>query len=702
MILVFKTIRLRHLALPNMSEATAVAESESPRLFVTGDVTADWTLAVPSAAEPLDLQKAYQWQGHSETQLSVQAGAAVLLARLIAAASDARVTGPTVPPDALRDPVSETLPRTFALWQPYPASLDRNDHVWRMQRFLGVRPARQARRADDGGEDGASCIVIDDANLGFRIDESLWPRALIDHSIPTQFVLKMASPLGEGRLWNHLISRHADVLTVYVALGDLRKADATIGQPLSWEQLAQDIAVAVREDPKLSRAARVVVSVGYAGAVLIEPTGPTWLVFDPDHQEGDWERRHPGMPNGLGTCIAAALAVAVARNSVLPDWSGAIVQGLRAGRAVHASGLLSDPANGGALTFPLDAAASTLADSSPAAQGFTVAEVLDTGDWQLLPVTSASEVRNLAERLVVEEGSDACQGLPVERMGAWMSMDRTEIESIRSLRNIIRQYLAQPRRVRPLSLAVFGPPGSGKSFAVKQMAREWSDGGARLEVLEFNVSQFRSDDDLAVSLQRVRDAAVQQRLPLVFWDEFDTPFGGRELGWLARFLAPMQDGVFLESGMSRPIGSAIFVFAGGTHSSLASFKERAVREPGAKATDFLSRLRGHVDVLGPNPRDDADHGYVLRRALLLRSILLSRAPQLASNRCLSIDPGVLSAFLEAPAYLHGARSLEAIVEMSALAGRLRYERSALPARHQLALHVDANAFLALALGSTAR
>ena len=33
--------------------------------------------------------------------------------------------------------------------------------------------------------------------------------------------------------------------------------------------------------------------------------------------------------------------------------------------------------------------------------------------------------------------------------------------------------------------------------------------------------------------------------------------------------------------------------------------------------------------------------------------------------------------------------------MSTIAGRLRYERSALPARHQLALHVDADAFLDL-------
>ncbi len=83
----------------------------------------------------------------------------------------------------------------------------------------------------------------------------------------------------------------------------------------------------------------------------------------------------------------------------------------------------------------------------------------------------------------------------------------------------------------------------------------------------------------------------------------------------------------------------------------------------------------------------------------MRSILLRHAPQFRGSAPLNLDPGVLRAFLEIPEYLHGARSMEAIVEMSTLSGRLRYERSALPAAHQLSLHVDSHAFLSL-VGST--
>ena len=56
---------------------------------------------------------------------------------------------------------------------------------------------------------------------------------------------------------------------------------------------------------------------------------------------------------------------------------------------------------------------------------------------------------------------------------------------------------------------------------------------------------------------------------------------------------------------------------------------------------------------------------------------------------------MLRALLDVPAYVHDARSLQSVIDMSALAGYLRYERSALPAPHQLALHVDAAAFLDL-------
>jgi hypothetical protein len=106
--------------------------------------------------------------------------------------------------------------------------------------------------------------------------------------------------------------------------------------------------------------------------------------------------------------------------------------------------------------------------------------------------------------------------------------------------------------------------------------------------------------------------------------------------------------------------------------------------------------------MGPNRQDAADVAWPLRRALLLRSLIAQRAPQMMlpeeDGPRLDIDEGVLRAFLLIGEYIHGARSMEAILEMSSLSGRPRFEPSCLPARQQLAVHVDAVAFLDLVHG----
>jgi len=127
---------------------------------------------------------------------------------------------------------------------------------------------------------------------------------------------------------------------------------------------------------------------------------------------------------------------------------------------------------------------------------------------------------------------------------------------------------------------------------------------------------------------------------------------------------------------------------------MASFRDTAESNPAAKGLDFMSRLRGFLNILGPNPQDEQDQGYILRRALLLRSLFLKKAkPLFGKDNVLKIDEGVLRALLSIDYYRHGARSMECIIDMSTLSGKLMFERSCLPALHQLDLHVDSGKFL---------
>ncbi len=250
---------------------------------------------------------------------------------------------------------------------------------------------------------------------------------------------------------------------------------------------------------------------------------------------------------------------------------------------------------------------------------------------------------------------------------------------------------------------MFGPPGAGKSFGVQQVAQVAL--GRRPEVLEFNLSQFTALADLTAAFHLVRDRAVRGEVPLVFFDEFDSPFGG-DLGWLRYFLAPMQDGSFREGGHPHPLGAAIFVFAGGTRASFAEFAapmdrpdhpDRA-RFVAAKGPDFASRLRGYVDILGPDPTGPDDRLFLIRRAFLLRALLQRHHPSLASRDHFNLEDGVLDALLTVPAYRHGVRSMEAVLAMSTLAGRGRFGAADLPPPAQLSLHVDTEAFMARVMG----
>ena len=274
--------------------------------------------------------------------------------------------------------------------------------------------------------------------------------------------------------------------------------------------------------------------------------------------------------------------------------------------------------------------------------------------WTILSqklAPSEERLYEVAKEIVLRGPGSAIRNVPVERIGPWFSVDRTDIESIRSLRNIMTGYLRAEARARPLSIGVFGPPGSGKSFAVRQLTKTLLPTG--LADLEFNLSQFSGPDELPAAFHQIRDAVLRGELPVVFWDEFDVPLE-EPLGWLRYFLAPMQDGEFREGTIRHPLGRAIFVFAGGIHHTMQDFRDLVSPEDAPpskemirrKAPDFLSRLSGYLDVLGPNPRDSAnplaDRAYMLRRALILRTLLErnTQPSRRGSLVCLPASPTV--------------------------------------------------------------
>jgi hypothetical protein len=706
-------------------------------IVVTGDVTMDWNLAASSSHAPATSV----WSREYHTKINFQPGGAFLLARLIRYVVDAdirSIPGSREPASGHATPhwvVDERHPQSIAVWVRHRRSKKAEAPVWRVQAFQGfdhraadsAPPEEWSKVYDDPEE--ATVVVLDDAALGFREDKALWPRAIDERSSSKPWViLKTAWPVFEGKLTDHLLEYFSDRLIVITTVEDMRRSEVHISRGLSWEASAQDLAWELIFNPKInrvSRAAYAIVSFGPVGAWISrrESTSPasgelatsreSCLIFDHDVIEGTWEEDHPGGIIGCTTCLTAGIAKAVATSPTNPNLIDGIQTGVTAMQALHETGFIG-PIDGSSIAFPFDAVKAALGNRSPKlavakvplpTRSFAVAGASATSgnrvdEWSILRdrYTTSTNLMSVAEDIVRRSGETVLVDVPLGKFGDLLTADRQEIEGFRSIRNLMEEYCSAPRQARPLSIAVFGPPGSGKSFGVTQVAKSLRAG--EIEKLTFNLSQFENPGDLVNALHQVRDIGLSGSIPLVFWDEFDTKLDGVHLGWLRHFLSLMQDGEFQDNQITHPIGRAIFVFAGGTAPRLHDLAGilGANDWKDVKGPDFVSRLQGYVDIVGPDRRADRpDPQYVIRRATILRSILERHVPQIETQRPdgtigLAIDSGLLRAFLGVWEYKHGVRSMESIVSMSQLAGKTSFQRSSLPSEEQLRLHVDEQEF----------
>jgi hypothetical protein len=611
-------------------------------------------------------------------------------------------------------------------------------------------------------------VVIDDGMLGFRkrTAEACWPEFLAkgpDEARGVEWVvLKMASPLGHGDLWHTLSGKWKDKLILIVNAADLRRADVRLTRGLSWDQTAEDIVAELEEDSalrSLCACRHLVVTLASEGAVWLSNPGDSaarrgTLVFEPGRAEGEFDEESGRLaPYGSLSAMTASVVWRLWFGEQELDLVPALKAGLSAARVLRECGHgqaekgspqsgfpwdeviheLSTPIvtmNTGGDGKPTDvvekmvmarhtysSVALPMATPGPDAAG-TAAEAR-SDLWTILKANTESALirkywpkdkklpplSGTGRRLALY-GPGSLSGVPYARFGKLLTMDRGDIESLRSIRQLMLRYKAEERPKTPLSIAVFGAPGSGKSFGLKQIAEAiFHD-----KPIEFNLSQFKGPEELYGAYHQIRDRVLAGATPVVFWDEFDS----RELMWLQYLLAPMQDGVFQEGPFTHSIGKCVFVFAGGTSYDYRYFgpleppaekeddeMKKARREfVQKKGPDFKSRLTTCLNVLGPNPRklfdrklaeagrdpwvdDPADVEFPVRRAILLRGLL-----KYDPAKELKIDPGLLTALLEVGHYRNGARSMEKLIGQIVADGSTVPSRAGLPHREIVAMLVE--------------
>lgn len=596
---------------------------------------------------------------------------------------------------------------------------------------------RSAPELVENLESAKRIVVLDDGGFLFRQEahRDCW---LLPQDVeglktsPDWYVLKLSAPVAQGDLWRELEKRHrqewtsgevarpdvSDRLVVMVSAADLRRESGHLSCGLSWESTVEDLRALIGHGGALSSLARLprhlIVSFDSDGALWLDNSDAAnpkaHLIYDADGAEGQWAEVYDrnGEAFGYLSCLTASvtrsLALQMGKSGI--DLKDAIAAGLSAMRDLRQFGHGVVETNHWPTGFPTKRLARVInqgtgdfanhrvpwTDQDWAPYRSSDSQKKAARVWRILessqvPFGSSTfpSMVGLARQFVIY-GTKSLKHLPHARFGGLITADRGEMETLRSLRRLMLAYKADKKASKPLSIGIFGPPGAGKSFGVRQVATDKTVFGEDGWV-EFNLSQFR-DSDLIGAFHQIRDLVLKGTTPVVFWDEFDSS----NYHWLQYLLAPMQDGRFQEQQITHPIGKCVFIFAGGTAHSFETFGPPK-DDPDAtkdfrlkKGPDFHSRLDAYYNVLGPNQRellpsskmggaakadnpspteaaqpvsllDPADICTPLRRAIMIRHQLgLSK-----SEQRLDIDRSLLDALLKVGRYKHGARSLEKLV-----------------------------------------
>lgn len=584
-------------------------------------------------------------------------------------------------------------------------------------------------------DENANVVIIHDAGNGFRDEKDYWPKALAGDTKPI-IIYNMYPPLFVGPLWNYIYKNHKEKLILIVNVDDLRKLGANISRSISWEKSARELLYEINKNDELSTIKELnnaIIRFKFEGAVHYKgKKSRSHLYFDPISVEnGFWDSDRCGKMRAGTLVFTAVLSMYIinklcVNENYLNFIGRSIKKGLIKSREFLINGYENynnNPLIKETYLNIMEINSDNLSLNKPLKSYPSLIECVklpysrddetrpDLNFWTILRGKSEIECDeseenpiNLEELAIkiVRHGLSTLKDFPVGKFGKLITVDRAEIESFRSIMNVMSEYVYSDNKQKPLSIAVFGSPGSGKSFGITEIAGEINS--EKIKTVLFNLSLFSSPKDLATAFHKVRDISLKGKIPLVFFDEFDSKLNNEELGWIKYFLVPMQDGEFMDCDNMHPIGKAIFVFGGGVYCKYQDFYNLCLRISGTqessqekelchgtsnKCLDFLSRLKGYVNILGPNKIDDQDHAYTIRRAILLRSLIEKNAPNIIGNDgYLHIDESLLYTLIHLQKYIHGIRSMEAMVEMSMLRGDNSWQKASLPPKDQLKLHID--------------
>lgn len=265
-------------------------------------------------------------------------------------------------------------------------------------------------------------------------------------------------------------------------------------------------------------------------------------------------------------------------------------------------------------------------------------------------------------------------------LGDYVTLDWPHYQAIRKLRMDISKYAGDRTRRRPLNILMHAEPGSGKSHLVKSLAASISNHNA--VAIDYNMAGLQSIEDLLQPLDNIRNAKVQDKLPILFLDEFDSNSSRYPL-----LLPLMWDGELNIAHRNLKLGKLVIILAGSssdinTAMSAAKGMQITTAMANGKLIDLVSRINGGeldippLDLVTPERDRRAD------KVCLTISLLKSRF-----GAELELVPLSLLRFVANTKFRYGVRSLAHFIDLiQPFASNAQNMKQLLPAQMQFPLN----------------
>jgi len=236
----------------------------------------------------------------------------------------------------------------------------------------------------------------------------------------------------------------------------------------------------------------------------------------------------------------------------------------------------------------------------------------------------------------------------------YVTLDWQHRTDIQELEKTIGEYAQDKTTKRPLNVMLRAGPGSGKSHFIESLAQDMHSHNIR--PVTFNMTCMESMSDLVQPLEEVRNAKVNDQLPLLFLDEFDCRDNNYPL-----LLPLLWDGELKVGQRDLKVGKIVIILAGSkpelqdTVKAIKKMKKEIGNVPD-KLPDLLSRINaGEIEIPGLD-EESGDRNRKVDKVCLSIALLERRF-----EKQLDRLPWALLSFIAHTNFRYGVRSIAHLV-----------------------------------------